>query len=114
MYRIDNSDIANIKIVTTSPINIGEVVGIWVSKEAIDDNCRFLFQKHMTDKWYESSDLGRYCNHSFNPNVDVSFKDNMLLLVSNNFIELNTEILVDYRMITKFTGFLPNLSFTHK
>lgn len=34
-----------------------------------------MYQEHMDKKWYDTSDLGRYCNHSLRSNTIVIYWD---------------------------------------
>jgi SET domain-containing protein len=65
----------------------------------------------MDKKWWETSDLGRYCNHSLVPNTIVIGTGNKLELISSRIIQLGEEILVDYRKVTEFTGYIPKIIF---
>jgi SET domain-containing protein len=70
-----------------------------------------LHQEHMDKKWWETSDLGRYCNHSLTPNTTVIYPDDRLELKANRKIESGEEILVYYRKVTEFTGYIPKINF---
>jgi hypothetical protein len=42
----------------------------------------------MNKKWFETNDLGRYCNHSLVPNTIVIYAGNKLELISSKKIKL--------------------------
>ncbi|MNQ89722.1 SET domain protein [compost metagenome] len=65
----------------------------------------------MRKKWWETDDLGRYCNHSLTPNTTVVSQGDKLELKANRKIEYGEEVLVDYRKITEFTGYIPEINF---
>ncbi|WP_428232478.1 SET domain-containing protein-lysine N-methyltransferase [Flavobacterium sp.] len=104
----------NIKITVTCKILNKELIGTWVTAKATSDKSRYLFQKHMSKIWWETDDLGRYCNHSLTPNTTVVFQENQLILKANRKIEYGEEILVDYRKITNYTGYIPTINFKNQ
>jgi len=111
-YKIDKSDLNNIKIVSTSNINIDTIIGKWVTKEAQSEESRYLWQKEtMQEPWNETDDLGRYTNHSDNPNTNVELIDDCIVMISNKNIPNEVEITVDYRTLFDLIGYIPNINF---
>lgn len=111
-YKIDNSDLNNIKIVALSDIESNTTVGEWVTLEPQSDESRHLYQKeNMTEPWHESDDLGRYANHSNNPNTRVELVDNSIKMISNKNIVEGEEIFVDYNTLTELIGYIPHTDF---
>lgn len=110
-YKINDANKSNIKITAIQNISLGQYIGIYITTDPVDEKCRYLYQKHMDKKWWETSDLGRYCNHSLMPNTDIIFTGNSLELISNKEIVTGEEILVNYKKVTEFTGYLPEINF---
>ena len=50
------------------------------------------------DKDYTRTELGKYTNHSDNPNLEILKKDNKYYFVSNQSIKSNTELTVNYQL----------------
>ncbi|AOC93732.1 SET domain protein [Flavobacterium anhuiense] len=110
-YKINTEDLTNIKITAIQDILPYESIGIWVIDKPMSDNSRYLFQNQMQKKWWETDDLGRYCNHSLTPNTIVCLQNDRVELIAKIPIQKETEILVDYRTITECIGYIPNLNF---
>lgn len=110
-FVINRQDFNNIKITAIINILAGESIGIWVTDKPMSKKSRYLFQEHMLKDWWETDDLGRYCNHSLTPNTRVIFHENRLELIANKHINSGDEILVDYRKITQYVGYNPTISF---
>lgn len=110
-YEINIEDLTNIKITAVENILPNESIGIWVTDKPMSSKSRYLFQKQMQKKWWETDDLGRYCNHSFSPNTTVYLYNHRIELKANTLILKGTEILVDYQKITEFIGYIPYLNF---
>lgn len=104
-YEINRSDVANTKITAITEIQVGDYIGTWVTKEPINELCLYLLQEHMDKKWWETDDLGRYCNHSSPPNTIVISTGNKLELISCKKIQVGEEVLVDCRKVIEFTGY---------
>jgi hypothetical protein len=112
MYRIDNSDESYIKIIANKDILMGEDIGIWIMNYF--NGGRYLKQEHMIITWYESVDLGRYCNHSNLPNTKTRIEtidDKISVILISNGIKQGEEIMVDYRIAEYITGYKVNLDF---
>jgi len=107
-YVIDKSDLKNIKITATTNIQLNEYIGIWISDKPLSKKSRYLFQEKMLKPWWETDDLGRYCNHSSNPNTIVIYQENRLELRASCEIKAGEELFVDYKQITSFTGYIPD------
>ncbi|MCM0665991.1 SET domain-containing protein-lysine N-methyltransferase [Flavobacterium tyrosinilyticum] len=110
-FRINTEDPTNNKIHSVKNIPINEFIGIWVTDKPTSKKSRCLFQPQMLKKWWETDDLGRFCNHSFDPNTIIIPYPNKLMLKACKMIKSNEEITVDYREITRFTGYLPYMDF---
>ncbi|AWK04724.1 hypothetical protein HYN56_11015 [Flavobacterium crocinum] len=110
-YAINKSDPNNIKITANSNIESDEYIGIWVTDKPTSKNSRYLFQKQMSKSWWETDDLGRYCNHSNSPNTNITYQAEKLELKAIRQITKHEEILVDYRKLKELIGFIPNLNF---
>lgn len=110
-YKINKEDLTNIKITAIQDILPNESIGIWVIDKPMSENSRYLFQNHMQKKWWETDDLGRYCNHSLTPNTISFLHNDNVELKAKTLIQKGTEILVDYRKITEWIGYIPDLNF---
>ncbi|GIQ57171.1 hypothetical protein Flavo103_03070 [Flavobacterium collinsii] len=110
-YIINRDDLNNIKITVSKKILTGTLIGIWLTDKPMSKNSRYLFQEQMVKAWWETDDLGRYCNHSFTPNTTVIFQRNKLILKANRQLNYGEEILVDYRKSTIHIGYIPKISF---
>jgi SET domain-containing protein len=108
-YKIDKVDLNNIKIIASDIIPSGELINTWVTDDKTN-GIRYLFQEGMGKTWYETADLGRYCNHSDTPNTTVKMFGGDLVLVSNG-ISPGEEITSDYNLVTKFIGYVVNTTF---
>jgi hypothetical protein len=111
-YKIDDTDKSYVKIVAITDISKGDLIGDWVSHTPVDNRCRFLRQPSMGDDiWWETSDIGRYTNHSYTPNTDVIRNGEKLTLYSNTDIKTGEEITVDYQETERHIGFTAYLGF---
>lgn len=108
-YKIDSTDPNYIKILAIEDIPSGEKIGIWVT-DYPTEICRYLFQEGMAKKWYETFDLGRYCNHSDISNTRIELDNNEIVLISTGIL-ISDEITTDYNNITQFTGYIPKTNF---
>lgn len=70
----------------------GTVIGIYLSK----DLKPIVEGRVCYGNWIESIPLGRYINHNRIPNCNVTLDGNNISLVSNNVIDYNEEITVNY------------------
>ncbi|WP_149208237.1 SET domain-containing protein [Flavobacterium johnsoniae] len=110
-FIINKNDPYNNKICSIRNIDKNEVIGVWVIDKPISKRSRCLFQSHMSKKWWETDDLGRFCNHSFYPNTILINYTGKLILKARQQIQNGEEISVDYTEITKFIGYIPNTEF---
>ena len=110
-FKVNKDDPYNNKITSIRIIAENEIIGVWVTDKPLSKKSRYLFQPHMTKKWWETDDLGRFCNHSLTPNTTVIPYPDRLLLKASRQIQNNEEIVVDYREITRFTDYIPYMDF---
>jgi len=108
MYKIEIITTSNTRIVATEDILENTVIGTWVANYPTGG--RYLFNEPMTERWYETKDLGRYCNHLDTPNtyVRVETAENGgtdLVLVSTGIIS-GEEIYGDYNIVERETGYI--------
>lgn len=79
-------------LVTLDTIFPGHIVGLYLSK----DLKPIVEGRVLYDGWIESTPIGRYVNHNNSPNCNVSLDGNNISLVSNDVIDYNEEITVNY------------------
>ena len=79
-------------LVTVDTIFPGTSIGIYLSKNLTP----IVEGRVLYDGWIESSPIGRYVNHSNTPNCNVSLNGKDIFLISNNVIDYNEEITVNY------------------
>lgn len=103
MFEIRESDINGKGIFATKDISEGTEIGIWISEKPSKD-CRYLIK----DQWYENYPLGRYCNHSEEPNTGIRTKGPDIVLESCG-IEAGQEILTNYWWCADISGFIPSI-----
>lgn len=89
MTTIANSSISGYGIFAMREIVKSKFIGVWISRIPVG---RSLSE----NGWYESPHLGRYCNHSNQPNTAIVIENDGLLLYSLG-ISVGEEVLVDYR-----------------
>ncbi len=100
MYEVSDSDLGTKKgIIATQDIPLGSDIGVWVTNDP-SKAYRYLVR----GKWWETAELGRYCNHSDSPNTDYKVENGELVIVSKG-IQKGDEILVSYWWCKKETGF---------
>lgn len=108
MYKIEKLTDNNSIIVATKDIAEGDVLGVWVANYSIGG--RYLFNEPMTERWYETVDLGRYCNHSDTPNTSVNVltleEGRIELVLISNGIFSGEEIVADYNIVERETGYV--------
>lgn len=122
-YIVELSEDYN-SIIATEDIPVGECIGIWITTYRTLGG-RLLYNKEtMVDKWYETIDLGRYCNHSNTPNTytkkDMGFfhdipanksvLQNVVWLYSNG-VSAGEEIFCDYKECERIIKFPVNINF---
>lgn len=105
-FVTNRHDRKNVKITVTQKILINETIGIWVIDKPMSNKSRYLFQKQMSKAWWETDDLGRYCNHSLTPNTIVVFEENQLVLKANKQIDsiLMKRYLLTIEKLTSILG----------
>lgn len=101
MFHIGDSDIHGKGIIADRRIKYGERIGKWIASEP-DTNYRYLDRRF--GEWYETYPLGRFCNHSSDPNTGYEFIEGDVYLISLG-IEEGEEIVVDYEWAYVITGF---------
>lgn len=107
MYKIRKSNIHDYGIIATEDIPIGTRIGFYISNRSV----KYLKGKGMirprylkNGEWWEDYPLGRFCNHSKDPNTELKLDDGRYYLISKK-INKGEEILVDYRWIKEITGY---------
>lgn len=110
-FEICKDNSKNNKICSLKIILKNEIIGVWVTDKPTSTQSRFLFQEQMQKKWWETDDLGRYCNHSEKPNTSVIYSPGKLELKASRTIQKGEEILVNYKEITRYTGYVPETDF---
>lgn len=110
-FIINKNDPYNNKICSIRNIDKNEVIGVWVIDKPISKRSRCLFQSHMSKKWWETDDLGRFCNHSIKPNTSVIYYPDKLELKAIRLIEKGEEILVNYMETIKYIKYIPTVNF---
>jgi hypothetical protein len=109
-YTIRQSEIEGMGIVATTDIPLNEIIGIWTTTIWTPDG-RCMFQDGMEVPWYETADLGRYCNDSRTPNSTAILVNGEFMLYSNG-ISIDDEITVDYNIFLDHSGYVlgnPNI-----
>jgi len=102
-YELKESKINKQGIFTTTQYPKNIEIGLYVSTSC-EKGVRYLFKPPVETQWYEIGMLGRYCNHSDNPNTHFSRIDNDIFLISNGISE-NEEITSDYNIVSEMINF---------
>lgn len=87
-------------LVTQDTIFPGTVIGLYLSKDLVP----IVEGRVLYDGWIESLPIGRYVNHSRTPNSNVSLDGDNIYLVSNNVIDYNDEVTVNYLEVADLIG----------
>lgn len=95
-------------IFATEDIPNGKEIGVWITTEKHHTYRHLPQDKFPNKKWFEAYPLGRYCNHSENPNTYVNKSGNEIIISSAD-IEKGEEIVVDYNWGIDFIGFKSDL-----
>jgi hypothetical protein len=109
-YTIRQSDIEGMGIFATADIPLDEIIGIWTTTIWTPDG-RCMFQDGMEVPWYETADLGRYCNDSRTPNSTAILVNGEFMLYSNGIL-IDDEITVDYNIFLDHSKYVlgnPNI-----
>lgn len=93
-------------LVTEDTIFPGNPIGIYLSKNLTP----IVEGRVLYDGWIESTPIGRYVNHSNSPNCNVSLNGKDIYLISNNVIDYNEEITVNYLEVAQLIN-LPESKF---
>ena len=93
-------------LVTEDTIFPGYPIGIYLSKNLTP----IVEGRVLYDGWIESTPIGRYVNHSNSPNCNVSLNGKDIYLISNNVIDYNEEITVNYLEVAQLIN-LPESKF---
>lgn len=101
-YRIGVTETKGLGIFSIKDIPVDEKIGSWINKQKIG--------RYLNNGWSETLDLGRYCNHSDNPNTYYKIEHNQVILYSKGIKE-GDEILVNYLDAQEITGFKVNTNF---
>lgn len=122
-YKVELSEEYN-SIVAIEDIPIGECIGIWITTYNTRGGRQLWNPDTMKERWYETVDLGRYCNHMDNPNTyikqemgfyndipkDKLVLQNVIWLYSNG-ISKGEEIFCDYKECERITKYIVNINF---
>lgn len=81
-----------IGVITTDFIKQNSEVGIYFEKPSTSTK----IVRHIYDGWFETSLLGRYVNHSNNPNCIPLFKESKIVLITTQDILPSHEITINY------------------
>lgn len=104
MFEVnDTSKYTGKGIFATEDIPEGTNIGLWISKNA-EPGCRYLIE----GEWFEINPIGRYANHSDNPNTEYLKEGDDVYLVSKGISE-GDEILSNYWWAYNITGFKSSL-----
>ena len=108
MIELRESQINGNGVFTTEDIPNGIEIGVWCTKDS-SKGVRYLYNEGMECKWYETSILGRYCNHNNSPNTSILVNENELILISNGILT-GEEILTNYNWTTEHIGYIIDTS----
>lgn len=97
IFNFYYDEVKGVCIVTSLNIEKGTTIGTYLLKEGrLIKDCIEL-----VDGWIETYPLGRYLNHSTNPNLEFNYLKDSVELVANRHIKANEELTVDYSEIKK-------------
>lgn len=91
-FKVIDIDTRGKGLVTEDTIFPGSTIGLYLSKNLTP----IVEGRVLYDGWIESTPIGRYVNHSSSPNCNVSLNGNDIYLISNNVIDFNEELTVNY------------------
>jgi hypothetical protein len=86
-------------VITKGKIGKGEEIGMILSKE------QGMIGRKIKKNAYETDVLGRFCNHSSNPNTKFDMRDGEVYLISTKDIGDGEEITHNYGELEKLLGF---------
>jgi hypothetical protein len=84
----------------------GDEIGKLISKTPNKIGRKIKRTAHETDV------LGRYSNHSSNPNTKYDMRDGEVYLIASRDIDKGEELLINYKKLENLLGMRPGLFFT--
>jgi hypothetical protein len=84
----------------------GDEIGKLISKTPNKIGRKIKRTSHETDV------LGRYSNHSSNPNTKYDMRDGEVYLIASRDIDEGEELLINYKKLENLLGMRPGLFFT--
>ena len=84
----------------------GDEIGKLISKTPNKIGRKIKRTAHETDV------LGRYSNHSSNPNTKYDMRDGEVYLIASKDIDKGEELLINYKKLENLLGMRPGLFFT--
>jgi SET domain-containing protein len=84
----------------------GDEIGKLISKTPNKIGRKIKRTSHETDV------LGRYSNHSSNPNTKYDMRDGEVYLIASRDIDKGEELLINYKKLENLLGVRPGLFFT--
>jgi len=90
-------------IILQSEFNIGDEIGKLISSTPNKIGRKIKRTAHETDV------LGRYSNHSNNPNVKYDMRDGEVYLIANKNINAGDELLINYKDLEDLLGMRPGM-----
>ena len=84
----------------------GDEIGKLISKTPNKIGRKIKRTSHETDV------LGRYSNHSSNPNTKYDMRDGEVYLIASKDIDKGEELLINYKKLENLLGVRPGLFFT--
>ena len=84
----------------------GDEIGKLISKTPNKIGRKIKRTAHETDV------LGRYSNHSSNPNTKFDMRDGEVYLIASRDIDKGEELLINYKKLENLLGMRPGLFFT--
>jgi uncharacterized membrane protein YvbJ len=97
-YKTTDSKIADKGVSARDKINKDELIGPWCSRDKTQGRI-------LNDEWAEVTSLGRYVNHSDNPNTYTELIEDTVYLFAKDDIKPKEELTADYRDAYTYTGF---------
>ena len=101
MYRIRKTKNMGYGVFTNKSFESESIIGKVCVKGAIP---YITVGRLIYDGWCETHPLGRYINHSSEPNCNVIHNDNIINLVSNTAIKQDDELTMNYFDIAKIVN----------
>ena len=98
LYIIQQVPDKGYRIVFVSDVNQGDEIGKLISNTPNKIGRKIKRTAHETDV------LGRYSNHSDNPNVDYDMRDGEVYLIANQDINSGDELLINYVDLENLLG----------